>query len=512
MFKYFAHSFALLLLLTGLWGCSAYQPTKNVWKTTKGLWNTYVSPAAAVDYEEKGSLSAAAKALSLSMLGVDKELGRLERMMQNADKPPTKQWLSNFLQAFPWVNGFVGVKYDGTILGQEPPDSLKELDFNGLLYEDKKQNSRALRADVQPSPLGPEIMLAAPLYDGVDFLGIVVTYFDMRSLMQFAQNPEDMVILCPSALLWPGKYDFAATPLAGTNWNEVVTKSTAGTCTNANGSFFYMVRYLGNLPLIFAIPEKGDFPQGNGNLEQGFAIFPAGREKLPPPPLPERKPESKNKYDSFGLSGEPEEETSGSATQAAESVPEAEQPPHGQPERTRPSDNEIEPGNRDSLLLKEEKQTRKGQVRERSLNGENIVLEPAPGPKAPLGSQKPALNLIPDDDAARLPDGRPSPFGPRSDGSTPAGRADSASSEPPTESGANNSSRQTEEEMDDRFAAGKAVLPEKETKSEGVPHKTSEDSEEKASSPLSDTKPEKGINSGTPLLPGGRPSPFGPKD
>lgn len=94
---------------------------------------------------------------------------------------------------------------------------MKELDFIPLLYEDKKQNSRALRGDVQNTPLGPEIMLAAPLYDGVDFLGIVVAYFDMRALMQYSGNPENLVILSPHALLWPGKYDFAATPLAGVN-------------------------------------------------------------------------------------------------------------------------------------------------------------------------------------------------------------------------------------------------------------------------------------------------------
>ena len=85
--------------------------------------------------------------------------------MLNADKPPTREWITTFFASFPWISGFAGVKYDGTILGQEPATSMKELDFIPLLYEDKKQNSRALRADVQNTPLGPEIMLAAPLYE-----------------------------------------------------------------------------------------------------------------------------------------------------------------------------------------------------------------------------------------------------------------------------------------------------------------------------------------------------------
>lgn len=72
----------------------------------------------------------------------------------------------------------------------------------------------------------------------------------MRSLMQYSHTPQDVVILSPQALLWPGKYDFASTPLAGVNWDEVVTKSSSGSCSNVNGKFYYNVRYLGNVPLI----------------------------------------------------------------------------------------------------------------------------------------------------------------------------------------------------------------------------------------------------------------------
>ena len=52
-------------------GCSSYQPTKNAWKSTKGFWNTYVSPPASVDYDEKGELSPQALALTHSMMGID---------------------------------------------------------------------------------------------------------------------------------------------------------------------------------------------------------------------------------------------------------------------------------------------------------------------------------------------------------------------------------------------------------------------------------------------------------
>lgn len=396
--------FICLLFLLG--GCSSYQPTKNVWKTTKGLWNTYVSPPANVDYEDKADLSPEALALTKNMQGIDVQLTKLERTMQNADKPPTQEWLNQLFDSFPWLNGFAGVKYNGTILGQQPPDSMKELDFNPLLHEDKKQSSRALRTDIQPSPLGPEIMLATPLYDGVDFLGIVVAYFDMRSLMRFSENPQDLVILAPSALLWPGKYEFAATPLAGVDWEQVVTQSSAGTCSNATGSFIYMVRYLGNLPLVFATPSKGEFPEGNGGIEQGFAYFPTEREKVAPPDLPERK--NSNIQDNVPFAQPEDGELA--ETESQEQLSETGQ---AQADR-RPDPNEIQPGSRDSVLLRGGGKRQGRELQERQLEGENVEVERVQRHRTPV--RRPPI-IIPDEvEEAPVPEQRqiqrPSPFGP----------------------------------------------------------------------------------------------------
>lgn len=401
----FLRCFLILLTIALASGCSHYQPTKEVWKTTKGLWGTYVSPPANVDYDEKGDLPPQALELSKDMMGVDAELSKLERAMQNADKPPTQEWLDKLFATFPWLDGFAGVKYNGVILGQQPPESLKELDFNPLLYEDAKQNSRALRADIQPSPLGPEIMLATPLYDGIDFLGIVVAYFDMRSLMKFSENASNMVVLAPTALLWPGKYDFASTPLAGVNWSEVVTKSTSGTCSNANGSFFYLVRYLGNLPLIFAVPEKGDFAEGNGGLEQGQAYFPQSREKIPPPDLPERKPRKEAAEVPFAQpedGGQPQLEQN----EMEQSAPEVD---------NRPSPNEIQPGSRESMLLKGGRKGSAGEIQERQLEGENVEVERVQRPRVPRRTLPPLIIEEPEDIIPEPPQPavRPSPFGPR---------------------------------------------------------------------------------------------------
>ncbi|MDR0815985.1 MAG: hypothetical protein LBN28_01090 [Desulfovibrio sp.] len=380
--------------MTSISGCSSYQPTKNAWKSTKNFWNAYLSPPAEVNYEEKSDLSPRALELTTSMMGIDRELSRLERVMLNADKPPTRVWVTNFMTSFPWLNGFAGVKNDGAILGQEPAAPIKDLDFIPLLYEDKKQSSRALRADVQNTPLGPEIMLAAPLYDSVDFLGVVTAHFDMRTLAQYSGSPENMVILSPRALLWPGKYEYAATPLAGVDWTEIISNSSSGICKNVNGSFYYIVRYLGNLPLVFAVPESGSFPEGNGDTEQGRPFFPKEPEKLSPPPITERK----SRIDVIAAPD---------ASSAADN--------HAQPQNTGGvSSNDIEPGNRDSVLLKGNAPA-KSRLEEHKITDDNVPAERVTRPRQATQPKAQQVRIIPDSSMPTLPGGRPSPFGPRDD-------------------------------------------------------------------------------------------------
>ncbi len=251
----------LALLVFGSVGCGYNQDVKNVWKGTKGWWYRNVSVPASIDYDEKGEMSEYKTTLAQSMIGIDVQLTSLEKIMNNADKPPTNEWVQALFTRFPWLSGFTGVKADGSILGQVPGLPMKPLDFLPLLNEDNKQNLRALRGNVQNTPMGPEVFLATPLYDAHTFLGIVSVYFDMRELLQYSDSPDELVIVSPQAVLWAGKYNFASTPMAGVPWDITTLKATSGTVTNAGGSFYWTLRYLGNQPLIFGVAVSGSFDE-----------------------------------------------------------------------------------------------------------------------------------------------------------------------------------------------------------------------------------------------------------
>ena len=253
--------FCLLFVLLLSTGCSTNQSVKNTWKGTKNIWYSYVNVPASIDYGDKGKMPEYETLFAKAMMGIDEQLLALERTMQNADKPPTPEWLNTFFTQFPWVDGITGLNGEGGVVGQAGRVE-KTLDFGPLLESDPKQNLHALRGHVQDADSGPEVLLAVPLYDGPDFLGIVVAYFEMRSLMRYSDAQENLIITSPGGLLWAGS---SAGTLPNADWGTILRKHTSGSISDASGTYQWVSRFLGNYPLVFAvqkttsskIPEKG---------------------------------------------------------------------------------------------------------------------------------------------------------------------------------------------------------------------------------------------------------------
>ncbi|MDD6180567.1 MAG: hypothetical protein PUB01_00625 [Desulfovibrionaceae bacterium] len=263
------HSKKLLACLTAAMlagGCGYSQTVKDGWKETRSLWYTYANVPAQVDYSATGELEKADMDLAVRMLEIDTRLAELERIMSNADKPPTQEWLSGFFRQFPWLGGFAGIRADGQLIGQEPAMPLKPTDFSPLLEAPTEKDRRALRSYVQNTPMGPEVYLGIPLYNADQFIGVIACHFDMRALLKFCAEPEELLIFTPHTVLWPGRYDFAATPASSVDWERTVRHESRGVCANESGSLLWVTRYLANQPLIFAVPVKGSFAPGNGEV------------------------------------------------------------------------------------------------------------------------------------------------------------------------------------------------------------------------------------------------------
>jgi len=269
--------FCLLFVLALSTGCSSNQSVKNAWKGTKNIWYSYVNVPASIDYDDKGKMPEYETLFSKAMMGIDVQLQALERTMQNADKPPTPEWLNAFFTQFPWIDGITGLNGEGGVVG-EAGHVEKALDFSPLLENDPKQNLHALRAYVQDSDRGPEVLLAVPLYDGPDFLGIVAAYFEMRSLMRYSDAPESLIITSPGGLLWAGA---SAGTLPNADWGAMLRKNTNGSISDGSGTYQWVSRYLGNYPLIFAVQKTA-----SGKMREKAKTEPAPREAASSADLP----------------------------------------------------------------------------------------------------------------------------------------------------------------------------------------------------------------------------------
>jgi hypothetical protein len=144
---------------------------------------------------------------------------------------------------------------------------MKPLDFTPLLAVPEGRNHTALRSYAQDTPFGPEIYLAMPIYTGNEFRGLLVTHFDLRAVLAFSKAPDDMLIVSPDILLWPGRHG-SQNPAAAADWNEELRRRYHGTIGSGSETFYWMVRHFANLPMIFAVPVDENYaPPGQETAE-----------------------------------------------------------------------------------------------------------------------------------------------------------------------------------------------------------------------------------------------------
>ncbi len=288
-----------LLVSVALVGCRPPQTVKNAWKETRSYYREYLNTPATLNLEDKGDARDYQAVLASAVADFDLQLRDLERMLQNSDLNPDPAWVTKTTTRFPWLSGLALTDSEGYPRAQVPPSYPKPFDVSDLTTLDTKQLRKDLRACVQDDPLGPEIYVGNPIYAGTDFKGLIVVHFDPRTLIARTADPANLVIAGPDGVIWPGIFDPQSTPVAGVKWGEVVKDSAYGTVSNDRGTFYWVTRYLGNLPLIYAVRVKGDFPLHTENLssletaasyalgsvnlvdEQGQRLTPAPAQTVP---------------------------------------------------------------------------------------------------------------------------------------------------------------------------------------------------------------------------------------
>lgn len=269
-------------VLTG--GCM--QTLSDSWKTVRSYHHEYLNTPAIVDKTSVPAHSDAETLLCDSMVPVEQRLVPFERALFAMDTVPDMEWIAAFLQRFPWVSGIAVVNPDGQVMQQYPDASLKPLDFSLVAAVESRTSRRLLKAVAQDTIAGPEIYVAAPLMHNAEMVGYLVAHFDPRALISLSPDSDDVVVLTPGVVLWPGKYRYEATPLADEDWARLLDGGYRGVTGERDHSFAWIARYLGSLPLVFAAPAAGEFEEAPGQAAQLRAYMGSGYV-LPPAQTPE---------------------------------------------------------------------------------------------------------------------------------------------------------------------------------------------------------------------------------
>lgn len=238
-------------LLPNLSGCAQM---KGAYKETKTFYHTHINRPSTLDTEEKTVLEKSQRDLVQSIMPIDEELTKLEKALDALATPPDAEGAANLLRRFPWLSGLAMVAPDGTLGASIPGTPIKQLDYTPLLELAPKALPRDLRASIQDTPLGPEILLARPFLQEDQLQLLLVATFDFRALLPFASSPGDFIVRSGDVLIWSGDMDYSATPLASINWTEYLKEHSDGILSNENGSMMWISRYIGGKPVVFAAP------------------------------------------------------------------------------------------------------------------------------------------------------------------------------------------------------------------------------------------------------------------
>ena len=245
----------LIVFAFAMSACGSFQTVKDSWKYTQKQYRTYLNTPAELDLDDKGSCELYELALSEAVIDVDEELQKLIRAMENSDHNPDQVWVINIMRHVPWLSGVALVDNSGAVVAQYPEYFSKPFDASPLVEPDPKQRLGALRAYVQMSEAGPEVYVGNPVYGGQELRGIIVAYFDPRVLVTVSSDPGSFMLASPSGVLWPGRYGSGAV-VASIDWEQVLRRESCGVIGSKESEFFWTTRYVGNLPLVYAMPTS----------------------------------------------------------------------------------------------------------------------------------------------------------------------------------------------------------------------------------------------------------------
>jgi len=231
-----------------LTGCSTM---KTTWRSTRKLYRHYVNVDPTIDLSAASGADKGVQQLGALFMPVDEPLMKLTRFLSCQDTPPENDWVQQQLSAFPWLSGLAVLDNTGVVKFQVPSTFMHPLDFAPLLELADRFKDRKLGTVVKTDELGTVVMVGAPYFENNEWVGLIVAFFDPRSLLRFSPDPSALVVLSSDGTIWPGGSEQGSAALTAVKWNDILKSNVQGEITVGGTSWIWVSRYLGQLHVVY---------------------------------------------------------------------------------------------------------------------------------------------------------------------------------------------------------------------------------------------------------------------
>ncbi len=240
----------LLSFILVLAGCSMWRETKTYakdsWETTKD----YIDPPPRIDTDSYQFESPNQEKLAKLFTPVDGPLTSLSRFVDDMDTLPEVDWLDLLLSRFPWVHRGIVTDEEGTIIFMQPEVPVKKIE-KPLVFEGVWRDIGLLTV-VDYSDLGPELYIARPYFEDVDFRGLIGVGFDPRTLLSLSPKPDELIVIHPGGGVWSHGANVDKKALLALPWDEILKEDVQGQVKVGDKYYTWLARYIGDDHYVYA--------------------------------------------------------------------------------------------------------------------------------------------------------------------------------------------------------------------------------------------------------------------
>jgi len=226
--------------------------TQNTMKETKKMYKKYVLPGASVDLDASSLSEDSQLRLAALMKPVDWPIFELYRYLDGKDSKPDEEWFQILFTRFNWLSGVMVVDTTGNTVFKYPSVSLKTYNVQALVDFGEAWKDHKVRSFAEVNELGPEVYMASPLFEDSEFKGLLIVHFDPRKLLERCTAPDELMMISPNGVLWPGKSPEVASALGQLEWEKVRKGKDFGDYSMGETKYYWVAHDIGHYSVIFA--------------------------------------------------------------------------------------------------------------------------------------------------------------------------------------------------------------------------------------------------------------------